>query len=46
MFAVKPYLTLGVVGEVAPLLEGKLCVSLAAAEKGRVLTDKVVRGLR
>lgn len=31
MFAVKPHLTLGVVGEVAPLLEGKLCVSLAAA---------------
>ena len=31
MFAVKPHLTLSVVGEVAPLLEGKLCVSLAAA---------------
>lgn len=31
MFALKPHLTLGVVRELAPLLKGKLCVSLAAA---------------
>ncbi|MBQ7262278.1 MAG: NAD(P)-binding domain-containing protein [Synergistaceae bacterium] len=31
MFAVKPHLTLGVVTEAAPHIEGKLCVSLAAA---------------
>lgn len=31
MFALKPHLTLGVVRELASLLKGKLCVSLAAA---------------
>ncbi|MDR1648669.1 MAG: pyrroline-5-carboxylate reductase [Synergistaceae bacterium] len=31
MFALKPHLTLNVVAELAPLLKGKLCVSLAAA---------------
>ncbi|MDR2528308.1 MAG: NAD(P)-binding domain-containing protein [Synergistaceae bacterium] len=31
MFALKPHLTLGVVRELADLLDGKLCVSLAAA---------------
>ncbi|MDR1742127.1 MAG: NAD(P)-binding domain-containing protein [Synergistaceae bacterium] len=31
MFAVKPHLTVGVIEEAAPLLEGRLCVSLAAA---------------
>lgn len=31
MFALKPHLTLGAVKEYAPLLKGKLCVSLAAA---------------
>jgi pyrroline-5-carboxylate reductase len=30
MFAVKPHLTLGVVEECAPFLQGKLCISLAA----------------
>lgn len=31
MFALKPHLTLGAVKEYAPLLKGKLCISLAAA---------------
>jgi pyrroline-5-carboxylate reductase len=30
MFALKPHLTLGAVGELAALLKGKLCISLAA----------------
>jgi pyrroline-5-carboxylate reductase len=31
MFALKPHLTLGAVAELAPFLEGKQCISLAAA---------------
>jgi len=37
MFAVKPHLTLGVIEEVAPLLKGKLCVSLAAVSFLKIL---------
>ncbi len=37
MFAVKPHLTLGVIEELAPLLKGKLCVSLAAVVPLRLL---------
>ncbi|MCR4818991.1 MAG: NAD(P)-binding domain-containing protein [Fretibacterium sp.] len=39
MFAVKPHLTLDVIREVAPLLRGKLCVSLAAVVPLRLLAE-------
>lgn len=39
MFALKPHLTLGVVRDLAPLLKGKLCVSLAAAVPLNLLVE-------
>ena len=39
LFALKPHLTLGVVRELAPLLKGKLCVSLAAAVTLNLLVE-------
>ncbi|MCR4817562.1 MAG: NAD(P)-binding domain-containing protein [Fretibacterium sp.] len=44
MFAVKPHLTLGVIEELAPLLKGKLCVSLAAVVPLRLLAKTAPGG--